>query len=111
MDDVSFFDDFLGFMKMIHEFRQALEELTVSHTLTFGEVVNWFIQREHLVEDGMENIAFTVLETGHHSKYATFQGIYSQKRKQILEGRVIESEAIDRRLAEIHKEHPVAVYS
>lgn len=79
--------------------------------LTFEHIINWFRDRQGLMEEDKDNIAFTVQDALKSGQYTNVQGIFNSRTATIVASRAMKADKVDDKLAEIHKDNKVALYS
>jgi len=78
--------------------------------LLFSAVVDWFRNRSSIKAQDKDNIAFTLQEKLSTGKVKTVQGVFNTRTKNIVDGRVIESDRVDDKLASLHRTDALVVY-
>jgi len=79
--------------------------------LNWDRIIDWFTGREALVLSDKENIAFTLQEKLANGEYHTVQGVFNKGSSKILDGETYDSENIDEKLAEVHRNDELVVYT
>jgi hypothetical protein len=79
--------------------------------LTFGEITNWFADRQALLESDKDNLAFTLQQKLASGEYGTVQGIFNKRTLAFPAARTITSQRVDAKLAGIHAIHELALYN
>jgi len=84
--------------------------LVVLALLNWDRIIDWFRGRQELKQSDKDNIAFTLQEKIANGNYKTIEGIFNKKTNVLLDGVQYESEKIDEKLADVHRNEPLVVY-
>lgn len=79
--------------------------------LLFREIKNWFLKRSSLKQSDKDNIAFTLHEKLNSGKHKTVQGIFNTGSQEVVDGRIIESDNLDRTTADYHRNDDLVIYN
>jgi hypothetical protein len=89
----------------------ALVGTIVLVLLNFQRIVDWFQGRQSLKQADSENIAITLNQKLKEGNYKTVQGIFNTNSGKLLDGVQYESENIDEKLAELHRNDELVIYN
>ena len=78
--------------------------------LKWDKIIDWFRGRQELKQSDKDNIAFTLQEKLSNGHFKTIEGIFNKESNELLDGEVYESEKIDQKLAEAHRNEPLVIY-
>jgi len=78
--------------------------------ITVDAVINWFRNKQAIVQSDQDNIAFTIKDNMENGRYVVYQGIFNRRTETLLEGQKLESEQIDEQLQSMHAQQPMVVY-
>lgn len=77
--------------------------------LTWNFLVQWFQKYRNRIIN-KEEVAFTLQEKLASGKYKTVQGIFNPASQQVTDARNIESQQIDQRVQDAHRDEPLVVW-
>lgn len=78
--------------------------------LTYQLVIDWFQEREELVESDIDNIAVTLKELYQTGNYKIVQGVFNTRTNEVVTGRKIHAQKIDQPLDEKHRDQQLVIY-
>jgi|GEM_PF-890925 len=79
--------------------------------LTFGQIVDWFRNRQELVASDKDNIAVTLKTKLESGDFRMVQGIFNKRTNKTIDAKVIQCSDIDGKLKKIHDNRELAVYT
>ncbi len=79
--------------------------------LKWDEIIDWFTSRNAIKAKDADNIAFTLKERLASGKYKVVQGIFNKRSEEVVDGRQIKAETLDRKTAAAHEGEDVVVYT
>jgi len=91
----------------------AIKVITVAAVvalITYGVLVAWFQEREELVQEDLDNIAFTIKELLDTDDYRLVQGIFNTRTEKVVDGRKIRARNADSKVKDLHREKQLVVY-
>jgi hypothetical protein len=88
----------------------ATAAVVVLAILVLSDVIEWFQARQQLCQADSDMIAFTLQDRLANGRFKTVQGVFNKKTSLVVEGRRIESERVDKKLAGLHRDGGLAIY-
>lgn len=76
----------------------------------WDNIIKWFEERNDLVMEDKDNIAFTLQDKIAKGEYKTVQGVFNKKSNTIKDARVMESKDVDEKLKNAHKKDKLVIY-
>ncbi len=78
--------------------------------LYWDEIVGWFQSRNDIKDQDANNIAFTIKEKMATGEYNVVQGIFNKRTEEVVEGRKIRAEKLDKQTAAAHNGQDLVIY-
>lgn len=92
----------------------AVSALTVAVAmvvlLKWDDIIKWFEQRSRIKEADKDNIAFTLKERLKSGNYKVVQGIFNKRTDSVVDGKIVEAQQLEKKLAQTHQGQDVVLY-
>jgi hypothetical protein len=88
----------------------AVMAIVIVVTITFSYVVEWFLNKQTLVQSDTNNVAFTLKQKINDGELKTIQGIFNKTSEKVIEGRVIKSKNMDKDFLLRHENEDLIIY-
>jgi len=92
-------------------FGKLLDKLIVLVKLLFSRIISWFREREALVKEDADNLAFTIKQSLENGKVKFVQGIFNKKTNEIKDAEQFEAEKLDKKLEDAHRGQDLVIYN
>lgn len=79
--------------------------------LSYEKFIQWFQQRQGLVQSDKDLINVSFIKRYHNGNYQTVQGIFDTCTREYVEAKTTEVQSLDSRIINAHSEAGIAIWA
>ncbi|EHJ14653.1 hypothetical protein [Crocosphaera watsonii] len=89
----------------------ALTAAVVIAVLSYEKFMQWFQQRQGLVQSDKDLINVSFIKRYHNGNYRTVQGVFDTGTSEYVDTQTTESHSLDSRIANAHNQEGIAIWT